>query len=198
MACQAPSVDRQGPQGRRQEIRGRHAHLQVRPDRSPFHQGQRRPQPRLRLHQVLEARRRDVLRGRGRLARQRRASPRTSSKLKIVDPSAVDPAPCLHGLRRAHVRPHREDRPPVLRPRLRARRAVEGARAGRRREFAAFVSSIIEGGRREARRNGQRSATACKKLRPRAVRLPVAAADGSHRDARCEGEGHAQGLTTGS
>ncbi len=49
------------------------------------------------------------------------------NKLKIVDPSAAIQQLCLHRLRRAHVRPHREDRSRLLRPRLRACRAVEGA-----------------------------------------------------------------------
>ena len=52
------------------------------------------------------------------------------NKLAVVDAERRHPAPCLQRLRRAHVRPHREQEPPVLWIRLRARRAVQGPGLG--------------------------------------------------------------------
>ena len=60
-------------------------------------------------------------------------------------------------------------------------------------EFAAFVSSIIEAGAAKPKEM-TKIRDRLKKLRLHAVRLPVAAAHGCDRDARREGEGHAQGL----
>ena len=67
-------------------------------------------------------------------------------KLQIVDAVGGDPALRLQGLRHAHVRPHREQGPSVLRPRLHPPRTVPGSRARQAPQFAAFVSSVIESG----------------------------------------------------
>ena len=97
-----------------------------------------------------------------------------------------DPAPRVQGLRRAHVRPHREQEPSVLRPRLHPHRAVAAS---------GLVAAGVRGVRlvdhrvgRESRQHG-RGAQPAEGARPRAVRLPVAAAHGPDRDAHGEGEG---------
>ncbi len=55
------------------------------------------------------------------------------------------PALCLHGLRRAHVRPHREQEPPVYGfDFVHVELSKDAGWAAP--EFAAFVSSIIETG----------------------------------------------------
>ncbi len=69
-----------------------------------------------------------------------------AQKLKVVDASARDPALRLHRMRRAHVRPHREQEPrrsTALTSCTRSSSRNEGWAAP---EFAAFVSSIIESG----------------------------------------------------
>ena len=62
-------------------------------------------------------------------------------------------------------------------------------------EFAAFVSSIIEAGRRAAQGH-EEGARPPQEAAAAAVRCAVARAHGRHRDARGQAEGHAQGLMT--
>ena len=112
-------------------------------------------------------------------------------KLKVVDDKRDDPAPRLHRLRRAHVRPHREQG-------TRSTAWISSTPSCRRTgwsapEFAAFVSSIIESGADPAEHG--RRARALEGTRPGALRLPVAAADGFHRDAHGAGVGRAEVLT---
>ena len=57
---------------------------------------------------------------------------KNADKLKVVDANATIQRHACTGLRRAHVRPHREHQAPVLRVRFHPHRAFEGARAGRR------------------------------------------------------------------
>ncbi len=67
-------------------------------------------------------------------------------KLKVDRCIRDNSAACLHRLRHPHVRPHREQEPSVLRPRLHSSRTVRGGRLRGTRQFAAFVSSVIESG----------------------------------------------------
>ena len=60
-------------------------------------------------------------------------------------------------------------------------------------QFAAFVSSIIESGTKPDQMGAVRARL--KELGPRALRLPVAAADGSDRDACGQGEGRSGSLS---
>ena len=104
----------------------------------------------------------------------------------VVDPERDDPALRVQGLRRAHVRAHREQGPSALRARLHPYRAVAGAglvAAGIR-----GVRLVDHRVRRQSREHG-RGAGPAEGARPRAVRLPVAAAHGPDRDAYGEGEG---------
>ena len=80
----------------------------------------------------------------GVVPRDKLAVTANAGKLGIVD-EGDDPAPCLQGLRHAHVRPHREQGPPFhgldfIHTELSPQQGWEEPR------FAAFVSSIIEGG----------------------------------------------------
>ena len=112
--------------------------------RSRFRSRARRAQPRLRLHEVLEAGRRAVLAGRGHAARQAQRH-RKRGQAQGRRPERDDQAIRVQGLRRAHVRANREQRSPAVRLRLLPHRAV--VRPGMvPPEFAAFVSSIIESG----------------------------------------------------
>ena len=101
-------------------------------------------------------------------------------------PERDDPALCVQGLRRAHVRAHREQESSALRPRLHPHRAVAGAglvAAGIR-----GVRLVDHRVRRRSREHGRGQGEA-EGARPRAVRLPVAAADGSDRHAYRESQG---------
>ena len=90
-----------------------------------------RPQPRLRLHQMLEAGRRAVLPGRGRQPRQaERDGQRRQAKGRRANARST---PRMQRLRRAHVRPHREQEAPVLRLRLHPHRTIVRVRLVRRR-----------------------------------------------------------------
>ena len=87
-------------------------------------------------------------------------------KLKVVDASAAIQRHACTRLRRAHVRPHREQGPSVLRPRLHPHRAVEPEgleRAGIRR--LRLVDHRI---RRQAREDGRGPRPAAR-ARPRAL-----------------------------
>ena len=147
-----------------------------------------RAQPCLRLHQVLEARGRGLRQvavvGRDKVEVTKNA-PQAQGRRRGGD----DPAPCLHRLRRPHVRPHREQGASVLRARLRAHRAVAGER---------LVGAAVRGLRVVGDRVGRRSVADGGHPRPaegaraRALRLPVAAADGRDRDARRQEVGRAR------
>ena len=124
-----PSVDSGVKKGSGQ-FRRRHPCLQMHGQAGQGrHQGRCRPQPRLRLHQVLEARRGDLLGGRRGAAGQ---CDRARERRQAADRRRVgdDPAPCLQGLRHAYVRPDREQGASVLRPRLHPSRTVPGRRLG--------------------------------------------------------------------
>ena len=127
-----PSVD-QGVKAGSGEFRRRHAGVQMRAVTGEGRDhGRRGLRPRLRLHQVLEAGGRDLLRRRRRAARQpERDGKRRQARHR--GPERGDPALRLQGLRRSHVRPDREHQASVLRLRLRPSRIVPGSRAGRRR-----------------------------------------------------------------
>ena len=147
MADQASSVHRQGRQGRHQEVQGRHAHLPLR-RRDPVTvsiKGNVAPQPCLRLHQVLEARGR-VFSVVAVVPKDNLAVSANGQKLQRRRCQRHHPAPCLHGLRRAHVRPHREHQTHPFFGLDFVHVELSKDKGWNKPEFAAFVSSIIEAG----------------------------------------------------
>ena len=154
--------------------------------------GQVRAQPRLRLHAVLEAEGGAVRADRGRAARQGSGEQERRQA--------------------AGHQPERAHHPPRL-PRLRRRtcRGRSCARTTRSRGWSSSTPSCrsragLGAARRSPRSCRRSSSPAPSPIRwrairarlnehgPAAVRLPVAGADGLHRDVHGEGVGRAQGL----
>ncbi len=101
---------------------------------------------------------------------------------------------CLHRLRCTPVRSHREQGASVLRLRLHSHRALEGQRLGCARVCGLRI--LDHRVRRQARADAG-CTRAAEGAPTRTVRLSVAGADGSDRDAYGEGERRPQGLTRG-
>ena len=112
-----------------------------------------RAQPRVRLHEVLEAEGGAVLAGGGRPARQG-AGDQERRQAEGGRPERADPAPRLPRVRRAHARPGRARRNIPSPGWSSSTPSCRRNRAGRPPDFAAFVSSIIESGDR-AREDGR-------------------------------------------
>ncbi len=101
--------------GRLGGIFRRHADLQMRLEAGEGgRQGPDRPQSCVRLHQVLEARRRAVRADR-RGIQGRRQRAREWRQAACDRQFGHHPAPCLQGVRRAYVWPHRESEARLLR-----------------------------------------------------------------------------------
>src|SRR5438105_3608931 len=123
-----------------------------------------RPQPRLRLHQMLEAGRGALLAGRRRAARQspcdcewRQISNRRSQRSYQTS--------CLQKLRLTHVRTHRERKASVIWFRFHPH-GTSSDEGWAPPEFAAFVSSIIESGANPANMSAVRARLRELKLEP--------------------------------
>ena len=142
------------------------------------HQGRRRPQPRLRLHQMLEAGRRDLLGRRGGAARQRE---RAGERRQAADRRSVgdDPAPRLQGLRHAYVRPHREQG--AIRSTASTSSIPNCSRRRLGRAGICRVRVVGDRVRRQARRDGRRSASRLKELGLEPYDCLSPAADGCDR-----------------
>ena len=115
------------------------------------------------------------------------------AKLKIVDPSATIQRHACTGCGVHMYRPHREQQARLLRPRLHSSGALEGKRLGR-----ADLRGVRLLGHRignQAKRDGG-DQVAAERAQPRAIRLPLAGADGRDRDEYGEAGGNVENISS--
>ena len=129
------------------EVRGRHADCKCSDEAGDGqHQGQRRPQPRLRLHQVLEARRARMFSVVAVVPRDNVTVTANAAEAQGRRSVRDDPAPRLQ--RSAACTCTAASRTRTIRSTasISSHTELSPTRAGRHPEFAAFVSSVIESG----------------------------------------------------